>query len=87
MTLPVGGDGGEDLGIADETSAFVGTPRVGGEDLLPQLVLMTAGPRLQARQFHRLSERQGDFRAVVDDTGARVRCFHWSRRPASWQGR
>ncbi|MFE1459502.1 hypothetical protein ACFW6M_00205 [Streptomyces nigra] len=38
MTLPASGDGGEDLGIADETSAFVGTPRVGGEDLLPQLV-------------------------------------------------
>ncbi|MFE0255211.1 YcxB family protein [Streptomyces sp. NPDC059010] len=34
--------------------------------------LMAATPWLQARQLHRLAERQGTFRAVVADTGVSV---------------
>ncbi|MFC9912197.1 YcxB family protein [Streptomyces sp. NPDC059862] len=35
-------------------------------------VLVAAMPWLQARQVHRLAERQGTFRAVVSDTGVSV---------------
>ncbi|MET7857815.1 YcxB family protein [Streptomyces sp. NPDC005318] len=42
------------------------------------IAFMTAVPRLQARQVHRLSERQGDFRAVVDETGIRLTTAHSS---------
>ncbi|WP_328887811.1 YcxB family protein [Streptomyces sp. NBC_00316] len=42
------------------------------------VAFMTAVPRLQARQLHRLSERQGDFRAVVDETGIRLTTAHSS---------
>ncbi|MBC9731089.1 YcxB family protein [Streptomyces sp. TRM68367] len=42
------------------------------------VAFMTAVPRLQARQFHRLSERQGDFRVAVDDTGIRLTTDHSS---------
>ncbi|MEU6546390.1 YcxB family protein [Streptomyces sp. NPDC046859] len=46
--------------------------------LVASVAFMTAGPRLQARQFHRLSERQGDFRAVVDDMGICLTTAHSS---------
>jgi hypothetical protein len=39
---------------------------------------MTAVPRLLARRLHRFSERQGDFRAVVDDTGICLTTAHSS---------
>ncbi|MFF4520615.1 YcxB family protein [Streptomyces bluensis] len=40
--------------------------------------LTTAVPWLQARQLHRLAERQGDIRGSVDDTGIRVTTAHSS---------
>ncbi|MET7493854.1 YcxB family protein [Streptomyces sp900116325] len=42
------------------------------------VAFMAAVPRLQARQLHRLSERQGDFRVVVDETGIRLTTAHSS---------
>ncbi|MGW4825269.1 YcxB family protein [Streptomyces sp. NPDC004227] len=39
---------------------------------------MTAVPWLQARQLHRLAERQGDIRGTVDDTGIRLTTAHSS---------
>ncbi|GAA3484785.1 hypothetical protein GCM10018966_093170 [Streptomyces yanii] len=39
---------------------------------------MTAVPWLQARQLHRLAERQGDIRGTVDDTGIRLSTAHSS---------
>ncbi|MFJ8358409.1 YcxB family protein [Streptomyces sp. NPDC093984] len=39
---------------------------------------MTAVPWLQARHLHRLSERQGDIRGTVDDTGVRLTTAHSS---------
>ncbi|WP_406442816.1 YcxB family protein [Streptomyces sp. NBC_01613] len=42
------------------------------------VAFMTAVPRLQARRLHRFSERQGDFRAVVDDTGICLTTAHSS---------
>ncbi|WP_406415241.1 YcxB family protein [Streptomyces sp. NBC_00873] len=41
-------------------------------------VFMTAVPWLQARQLHRLAERQGDIRGTVDDTGIRLTTAHSS---------
>jgi hypothetical protein len=50
--------------------------------LYPALVVFVASliavPRLQARQLHRLSERQGEIRAVVDDLGIRLTTAHSS---------
>ncbi|GAA3815856.1 hypothetical protein GCM10022403_056720 [Streptomyces coacervatus] len=46
--------------------------------LMASAAFMTVVPRLQARQFHRLSERQGDFRAVVGDTGICLTTAHSS---------
>ncbi|RPF35795.1 hypothetical protein [Streptomyces sp. TLI_185] len=42
------------------------------------VALKTAVPRLQARRFHRLAERQGDIRGTVDDTGLRLTTAHSS---------
>ncbi|MFF4866337.1 YcxB family protein [Streptomyces sp. NPDC001231] len=42
------------------------------------VAVMTAVPWLQARQVHRLSERQGDVRAAVDDAGIRLTTAHSS---------
>ncbi|MGW8970761.1 YcxB family protein [Streptomyces platensis] len=42
------------------------------------VAFLTAVPWLQARQVHRLSERQGDVRAAVDDAGIRLTTAHSS---------
>jgi hypothetical protein len=36
------------------------------------VLLLTLGPRLQARQFMKMAALQGEFRALVDDSGVRV---------------